>query len=462
MTILLGRSLKVGGQDMVAQKIFKVLLLIFGAGITLFLSTNNVQAVPSFARQTGMSCNICHTVFPELTGFGRAFKLNGYVFSKSSKPYEVRPPIAAMVQASYTEQTGLSNRIDPFDDAPDAKFNVPQQASLFYGGRIYDKFGAFAQLTYDGVGNSFALDNTDIRYANNFILAGKNLTYGVTVNNNPTMEDAWNSTPAFGFPYATSAVATTPSAVTVIDGTLAQQVGGIGAYAIWDTVLYGNFSLYRTNRKGITRPLGAGTSTDTVVDDEVPYWRVALQQHWQNHSIALGTYGLWAKIFPGGASSGPTDKFTDIALDAQYQYIGSKHIFSVATTWIHEKQDWDASFPMGNTSNSSDNLNTFRINANYYYRSPWGTLGGNTGYFSTTGDKDPLLYSPGQLTGSQTGSPESDGFILEAIYLLKEQYKFSVQYTIYNRFNGSGSNYDGFGRDASDNNTLYCLVWMMF
>ena len=36
-------------------------------------------AVPSFARQTGMTCAACHTVFPELTPFGREFKLNGYV-----------------------------------------------------------------------------------------------------------------------------------------------------------------------------------------------------------------------------------------------------------------------------------------------------------------------------------------------------------------------------------------------
>ena len=36
-------------------------------------------AVPSFARQTGMACAACHTVYPELTPFGREFKLNGYV-----------------------------------------------------------------------------------------------------------------------------------------------------------------------------------------------------------------------------------------------------------------------------------------------------------------------------------------------------------------------------------------------
>ncbi len=36
------------------------------------------HAVPSFARQTGMACQACHTVFPEPTPFGRAFKLNAY------------------------------------------------------------------------------------------------------------------------------------------------------------------------------------------------------------------------------------------------------------------------------------------------------------------------------------------------------------------------------------------------
>jgi hypothetical protein len=447
---------------MMKDKITKLALFLSVVGLLQYLSIHNVQAVPSFERQTGMNCTVCHTVFPELTPFGRAFKLNGYVFSKSGKEYEYPPPIAAMVQASYTEQRGLSNRIDPFDDSPNAKFNLPQQASLFYAGKIYDKLGAFAQLTYDGVGNSFALDNTDIRYANNFVLAGNNLTYGVTVNNNPTVQDVWNTTPAFGYPYATSAVAITPAAATIIDGTLAQQVGGLGVYAVWHTWVYGEIALYRSNNKGITRPLGAGTSTDMVVDDAAPYWRVALAHHWGRQSLSLGTYGLVAKIFPGGATNGPTDKFTDIAFDAQYQYIGAKHLFSVATTWIHEKQDWNASFPLGNTANPSDKLDTFRINANYYYRSSWGTLGGTVSHFSTTGDKDTGLYAPASVTGSVTGSPDSRGFILQADYVLKDRYKLALQYIIYDKFNGATTNYDGSDRNASDNNTFYLLAWLMF
>ena len=49
------------------------------AVILLLTGSNEVLAVPSFARQTGMACEACHTVFPELTPFGRAFKLNGYL-----------------------------------------------------------------------------------------------------------------------------------------------------------------------------------------------------------------------------------------------------------------------------------------------------------------------------------------------------------------------------------------------
>jgi hypothetical protein len=33
---------------------------------------------------------------------------------------------------------------------------------------------------------------------------------------------------------------------------------------------------------------------------------------------------------------------------------------------------------------------------------------------------------------------------------------------MYSKFNGASNNYDGFGRNASDNNTFYLLGWLMF
>ncbi len=44
----------------------------------MLTQSETADAVPSFARQTGYYCSTCHTVQPELTPFGRQFKLNGY------------------------------------------------------------------------------------------------------------------------------------------------------------------------------------------------------------------------------------------------------------------------------------------------------------------------------------------------------------------------------------------------
>ena len=54
-------------------------LALFGAfALSSLLATDPAHAVPSFARQTGQPCASCHTAFPELTPFGRRFKLAGY------------------------------------------------------------------------------------------------------------------------------------------------------------------------------------------------------------------------------------------------------------------------------------------------------------------------------------------------------------------------------------------------
>ena len=50
-------------------------LLIVGS----FIIPQSSEAVPAFARQTGLACNSCHFQhFPTLNQFGRAFKAGGY------------------------------------------------------------------------------------------------------------------------------------------------------------------------------------------------------------------------------------------------------------------------------------------------------------------------------------------------------------------------------------------------
>jgi len=277
------------------------------------------------------------------------------------------------------------------------------------------------------------------------------------------VEDVWNSTPAFSFPYAAANLAPTPAASTLIDNTLATQVGGAGLYAYYNNTVYAAVSVYRTSLDGITSPFGVGNHPlSPYVDGAVPYWRIALTHQFGPHSFEIGTYGLSSNIFVSDINS-PTDHFWDVALDGQYQYIQNKHSLSLQTTWIHENQDRSGSFATGASTNQSDSLDTYRINGNYYYRTTQcGTIGGSVGFFSTTGTSDLGLYAP---AGSLNGSPSSNGVILEFDYMPPWKYlytKLSVQYVIYNQFDGASSNYDGLGHNASDNNTLYILAWLTF
>jgi iron:rusticyanin reductase len=107
------------------------------------------SAVPSFARQTGMACAACHTVFPELTPFGREFKLNGYVIDNIKQITGISadnrhtlalnsiPPLSVMLEISYARTAGaLPDSVLSGVLAKDGDVLFPQQASLFYAGKI--------------------------------------------------------------------------------------------------------------------------------------------------------------------------------------------------------------------------------------------------------------------------------------------------------------------------------------
>jgi hypothetical protein len=463
------------------------------AGTILLVGAPNSWGVPSFARQTGMACEACHTVYPELTHFGRVFKANGYVLDNLKQVKAVgqkkeellslaeTAPLSIMAQISYTQLQkplpDLSN-VDIPGEAQSGSVGFPQQLSLFYAGKIAPHFGAFFQLTYGNDSGTIGIDNADLRFANISILPSEqSLIYGVSLNNNPTVQDLWNSTPAFGFPYAASNATVSPLAATEIDGTLGQDIAGLSAYAFWNESLYAELGLYRSAKQGAANALtGAAGPLDGTVSNVIqgvsPYWRLAYEYNWERHSIEVGMYGADFKLLPGGSPEAPIplqrpyNRFKDVAEDIQYQFMGDEHLVTVAATRIHESMSLDASFASGAAANSSDDLTTTRVWATYYYRR---RIGATLGFFSTTGSTDTVLYpapasppDPYAVTSSANGSPNTRGWIAEINYLPWLNTKFSVQYTGYTKFNGGGTNYDGAGREASDNNTWYVLLWFAY
>jgi len=438
------------------------------------------RAVPSFARQTGMACEACHTVFPELTPFGRQFKLNGYTIDNLPQIRAITanrdealllnwlPPLSFMLQTSYTQtRKALPDIAVSGGCSQNAQVLFPQQASLFYAGRIAPNLGGFVQITYDSASGSFGWDNTDIRYARQTTVHDHSLVYGITVNNNPTVQDPWNSTPAWQVPFdQRSSAAPVPAAAAQIDQALGGSVAGVTAYAYFANALYAELGVYRSSPQGFTNPqtglAGPLNSTaSNVIEGVAPYWRVAWEHQWQRNALSVGAYGLGIDLLPGNGAllTGPTDRFRDTAADLQYQFIGDDHIASLQSTFIDERQMRDASFGAGLAANRKDTLRTFRIGGSWYYRRRYGAA---LGYFSTAGTTDPLLYAPNPVTGSASGRPDSRGWIAELDFLPWQNVKLALQYTLYNKFNGASTNYDGFGRNAWDNNTLYALGWIAF
>src|SRR5260221_10163759 len=112
-------------------------------GTAALLMTRRADAVPAFAQQTGQPCKACHVggFGPELTPFGREFKLGGYTLRAHASI-----PLAAMAIASVThtrkDQVPAPEHLDQNDNL------ALDQASLFVAGGAGQQLRGFAPGTF--------------------------------------------------------------------------------------------------------------------------------------------------------------------------------------------------------------------------------------------------------------------------------------------------------------------------
>ena len=433
------------------------LLTTFGS---LLLAPSSAFALPSYARQTGQQCAACHNGFPELTPYGRLFKLNGYTFTGGESTL---PPLSVMLIPSYTHtEAGQAGGAAPHF-GPNNNFSF--SGSIFYGGAITSNIGAFAQATYDHASRRFGWDNTDIRYAGTGSVLDAELIYGVSLNNNPSVTDVWNTVPAWRFPFVSSALAPTPAAATLIEGGLAQKSAGITAYSFWSRLVYAEVGGYRSLSTRTLTTLGTDSTGVSSIKGIAPYWRLAVEPIWGRNTFEVGTFGLAASLNPGRVTGSGTDHLTDIGIDTQYQFLGERDSVSVQASWITENQNLAASSALGLASSSHNHLRSLHVKATYYYQQTYGLT---AGYFRIDGSSDPLLFS----AISANSSPNSTGYIAEFTYLPFNyggpsfwpwlNLRLGAQYIWYDKFNGGRGNFDGAGRNSHDNNTLFLYAWLAF
>jgi hypothetical protein len=478
-----------------------------GAVLALFavfagLLPVSASALPLFARQTGQNCVACHAggQFPELTPYGRLFKMTGYTIGERTIP------LSAMAVLSHSRVADTSRSDDAGSDFQKNGKAIFATGSVFLGGKVSDNLGAFAQFTYDpyaiqNADGSFsghtAADNVDLRYADRYIDLKRDFIFGVSVNNNPSVSDPWNTAAA----WMQYVPVPSPTSSRFIDGNAPYpgyaaggNIAGVTVYGFWNRTIYAELGAYGTSRGALSfMHAGLANADVTKLKGLNPYWRLAWNHEWGPHNLMIGTAGMTAKIYddPLNTSDASTVHRTrDLSIDAQYQYLLDPHTVTAQAVYMrsrHRYPDFLGGQPaafvdeLGNSlanTNSEDTTNLFRAKLTYTWQARYG---GSIGFFNLTGTTNTANqtsgFSPDTLTvtsdpgaavpsqrvgGSLTGNPATRGMTFEAFWTPVQYMRIGAQYTAYSRYNGAADNYDGFGRNARDNNSLFLYLWAAY
>ena len=295
----------------------------------------------------------------------------------------------AIVGYTHTQGPTVAPPTDPYK----ANDNIVLSPfSAFWGGAITDNVGAFAQVTYsapdplsalsgtpaDQFKHTWSWDNADVRYASTASIGPLDVVYGITANNNPTVQDLWNTTPAWSFPYAVSTLAGTPGASTMIEGAFAARVGGVGGYTMINDLLYLELTGYQTlgfepaerarhesvRRARAVRRRGAVLACRARAALGPTYVHGRHVRHaFRRASVARfeASRRERPRRFP------QSDKFTDFGFDTQYQYQGDNYWVTLRGSYIREFQRLDASFATFASANPTNMLNSMKLQASFAY-----------------------------------------------------------------------------------------------
>jgi hypothetical protein len=259
-----------------------------------------------------------------------------------------------------------------------------------------------------------------------------------------------------------------PRNVPIVHQQLGTLVLGGSLYAMIDSRWYVELGFYKGLSNKWLGNLGLPDSDPHIVG-AAPYARLAWHQQSGPHYFEVGLLGFDVKQQPFDSTS-ETNRSTDFGLDGSYQFnIGAPEAFDAHASWIHEKRKLDASFAIGASDSTSNNLDTFEGDVSYVINQTWVP---SVGAFYTNGSANRLKFQPAPINGSASGTPTTSGYkvTFEWVPFGKSgsfaspwvNVRLGVQYTGYWRYNGGSGNYDGFGRSASDNNSLFVYTWLAF
>lgn len=431
----------------------------FGAMVGIvaaaLLGSPPAEATALYSRQTGQACGACHTAPPELTPFGRRFMLGGFTMTGGDRGV----PLSGYAEAAFTHLTQ--------DDPNPAEHLRPndnvrlQRVKLISGGTITDNVGAFGELVYSPVGGQLRVGNIDLRWSDSSTVAGHDLLYGVSVNNNPGFQDPWNSTPARSWPYVRTIAGPMPRTPALLDGPLAQRAVGASLYGFLDDAWYAEFGAYGGLRRSLQDALGLDGASQRRIRGTALYARVAREAKLPGGSLTVGASALATSLDrPADPGSG-NDRVRTIGVDLLWQTARGPHETTLRAAVHHERWATGEAVGPGFAMQAWNRLESFKVSASYLHAK---NQSATVGYFRRTGSTDPLFF------GTRTGRPDTAGIQLDAFVINPffappswhpgMRTRIGATLMHYTAFDGARDDYDGNGRSASDNDSL--LVYFLW
>ena len=172
---------------------------------TLTFLAGNAYGIPSFA---GRRISPATTV----TSFSRGLMPSADSSSLTATPSRESSPSRRREAAPRPSRSARSCRSRYGPGLPDVPSRAGARKPELCGGisataellprrRNNSLYRDVDRVTYEDESRSFVWDSTDIRFALAKNIGGKRTIFGLTLNNGPTVQDVWNTTPAWSFPF---------------------------------------------------------------------------------------------------------------------------------------------------------------------------------------------------------------------------------------------------------------------
>ena len=217
---------------------------ILAVAAACIMGARPVQALPSYARQTGSNAPPATMAFPSSRPMAGSSSSTANVWTGGTSNF---PPIAAMAIPSFTNvRKGVDGGLRAQVSGPYNNATSLSQAASSMAARYSHGLGTFAQVTYDNVPNTIHWDNIDLRYALPSELFGREAVLRRERQQQSDGERCVELDAGLGLPLSCLRAGATPGAITLIEGTSRSRLSASTPIYTRNRLVYAEFGGYRT------------------------------------------------------------------------------------------------------------------------------------------------------------------------------------------------------------------------